>query len=452
MATRTRWLAKGALAGVALALLASCDRTPTDSDMPGGPPAPPGPSFAVGDLVSTQPLPIPGTDVSIAFDGTRLFYNDQAGTNQLIGFETTDPPTLVTSVTVTTLYPSGIPRAIDLDAMAFDVTRNVLWAVEHDTENIYSVDRVTGLATFAFSATGKCLTCVGSYKDGLAFDAGNPADPTDDALWWSYDVDHEVFKLSIPTGATLESFIVDPIHPDLAACGNSGIAVGGRLLYLATDGCGSIIRVDKVTKAFVDVLATPGRRPEDMECDPVTFAPREVMWVREFEDPNNVIAIEIEPLSCGLGGNPPQAVSTPGKVTGGGRIDPDGSIPVLATLLIQQGPSAGGKATFGFIVDYQSGDEFPTGNLEYNDHKADVRVKATSYDLLVITDPSLKCPVGKHAKFHGLAEVNGAPGQMLEVEVDDCGEPGDMDTFSIKAGAYMASGVLIGGNIQIHED
>lgn len=442
MATRTQWLAKCALAGAALVLLGSCDRTPTDSDITGGLPAPTRPSFLVGDVVSTQPLPFPGNDVGIAFDGTRIFYNDAQGTNQLIGFKPGAPPTLVTTVTVV----DAIGNRIDLDAMAYDVTRDVLWAVQFNTENIYTVDRVTGLATFQFSAAGKCLRCIGSYKDGLAFDAGNPADPSDDALWFSYDVDFGVYKLSIPTGTEIEHFDVrgpdgmagtaDDIHPDLSNFGNSGIAVGGRLLYLATDGGGSIIRVDKVSKAFVDVLATPGARPEDMECDPVTFAPKEVMWVREFEDANNVVAIEIEPLSCGLGGGPPQPVSTPGKVTGGGRINPNAN--------------PGGKATFGFVVKFANGDPAPTGNLEYQDHGANVRIKATSYDLLVISAPSLVCPDGTHAKFTGTAEVNGVPEQKFQVEVDDCGEPGRKDTFSIKTGTYTASGVLIGGNIQIH--
>src|SRR5207244_13184305 len=164
--------------------------------------------------------------------------------NQLSAFKPRNPPTLGTSVTVREVV-SG--RAIDLDAMAYDVTRDVIWAVEHETENVYMVDKTTGLAKFQFSATGKCLRCIGTYKDGLAFDAGDPLDPTDDALWWSYDVDWGVYKLRLD-GSEIEHFDVRPISPDLASCGNSGIAVGGKLLYLGTDGCNSIVRVDKISK------------------------------------------------------------------------------------------------------------------------------------------------------------------------------------------------------------
>jgi hypothetical protein len=250
---------------------------------------------APGDVVDTVALPSKGNDVGIAFDGTRLYYNDGASTN-LTSFEPGNPPGTVLNVPVAR---TDTAAPVDLDAMAYDGTRDVIWAVQHGTENIYTVNKVTGAATFQFSATGRCQTCIGTFKDGLAFDAGGPG-PADDSLWWSYDVDHEVFKLDL-AGGVLESFKVDGIHASLASCGNSGIAVGGPNLYLGTNGCGTIIRIDKVSKAFVDVFASPTSRPEDLECDPVTYAPTEVMWVRQFEDANNLEAHEIEPGTCGIG-------------------------------------------------------------------------------------------------------------------------------------------------------
>jgi hypothetical protein len=140
--------------------------------------------------------------------------------------------------------------------------------------------------------------------------------------------------------------------------------------------------------------------------------------------------------------------STPGKVTGGGFIDPLTGDPVgLAEMLIQSGSGAGvgGKANFGFVVQFVSGDPAPSGNLTYHDHGADVRIKAESFDVLLIT--------GTHARFIGTASVNGVPGKKFQVDVDDLGEPGTADTFSIEIlepAGYMAAGVLGGGNIQIH--
>lgn len=280
-------------------VFAGCQSVPTDTEetelaAPTGT-RPPGPSFnvvGVGGLVATVSLPVTGRDVGIAFDGTRLYYNNSR--TNLISFVPVGGPATV----VVTVVAGN--RAINLDAMAYDATRDVLWAVEHNTDNIYQVNKTTGAATFQFSAAGKCVRCIGTFRDGLAFDAGDPSDASDDAIWWSRDVDSEVFKLNL-SGGTIESFNIGgaPIF------NNSGIAVGGPNLYLANNGRDQIFRVNKITKALVDQFATPGLRPEDMECDPATFSPTEVMWVRQFEDPSNVRAFEIEPGTCGLGGEPP---------------------------------------------------------------------------------------------------------------------------------------------------
>ena len=94
----------------------------------------------------------------------------------------------------------------------------------------------------------------------------------------------------------------------------------------------------------------------------------------------------------------------------------------------------------------------PKGNLVYNDHGADVRIKATSFDFLRIEDGD--CGPNTHARFDGKADVNGTS-ESLVVQVDDCGEPGSPasgppDTFSITTDSYQNSGPLIRGNIQIH--
>jgi hypothetical protein len=157
----------------------------------------------------------------------------------------------------------------------------------------------------------------------------------------------------------------------------------------------------------------------------------------------------------GLGVGP----STPGKVTGGGFIQPDGTMSP-ATLLIQHGNNAslGDKATFGFVVQFNAGDTNPTGNLTYDDHAANVRIKALSYNLLFISQGP--CGPNTRATFRGSATVTGPLGvstQDFEVQVDDCGEPGSSpgagpDMFMITTlgtTPYMAAGPLVGGNIQV---
>src|SRR5207245_4037148 len=75
---------------------------------------------------------------------------------------------------------------------------------------------------------------------------------------------------------------------------------------------------------------------------------------------------------------------------------------------------------------------------------------------LVISSPGASCPStpgSEHAEFTGTASVIRSIGPTTEpftVKVDDCGEPGSADTFSIKTTTYANGGTLIGGNIQVH--
>jgi hypothetical protein len=150
--------------------------------------------------------------------------------------------------------------------------------------------------------------------------------------------------------------------------------------------------------------------------------------------------------------------STPGKVTGGGQVagadplfSPAGDLLSVPALTLSVTPNE--KATFGFAVKCCP----ESGNLEYTDHGAGVRIKALSITGLFISDGGVSCSAvlgSKHAIFTGSAEVTGPLGTTEEdftVQVDDCGEPGTMDTFGIDAGDYHhPPSQLIGGNIQIH--
>ena len=127
-------------------------------------------------------------------------------------------------------------------------------------------------------------------------------------------------------------------------------------------------------------------------------------------------------------------VNTPGSASGGGQGAND-----LAELLILRGTSAGGKATFGFAVEYAAGR--PSGDLSYSDKGAGTKLRATSFDMFVI--------VGKSATFTGTGNVDGVDGVPFTVRVEDLGEPGTADTLFIQFGDYVASGVLRNGNIKV---
>lgn len=130
----------------------------------------------------------------------------------------------------------------------------------------------------------------------------------------------------------------------------------------------------------------------------------------------------------------PQQPITIGNVTGGGWIPSPKPV------------GKNSKATFGFVAHYIDGAAIPSGNLQYNDDAAGLKlhgnVTTLSVDKTTMT-----------ATFSGAAKVNGVDGYEYKVTVVDNGEPGKTDTFAIDIFAipYTGNGTLGGGNIQIHE-
>ena len=127
---------------------------------------------------------------------------------------------------------------------------------------------------------------------------------------------------------------------------------------------------------------------------------------------------------------PTPFLSTPGKVTGGGNIGSD---------------QDNLKATFGFTINYSQGDSAPGGNLTYQDHQAKIRLKADSFDRLVIE--------GDHVWFTGTGITDDGQVVSFTVEIDVLSRFGSPDVFHILIPAldgYAAGGALSGGNITIH--
>ncbi len=126
-------------------------------------------------------------------------------------------------------------------------------------------------------------------------------------------------------------------------------------------------------------------------------------------------------------------LSTPGQVFGNGRIGNNRKWWRM-------------KAWFQFGVSYKKGNSVPRGNFIYIDSKAHLFVVATSFDQLVIN--------GSHAKFSGLATVNGQKNVWFEVSVFDKNRRGSKDNFTITIPSlndYSVGGTLSGGNITIYK-
>jgi hypothetical protein len=124
---------------------------------------------------------------------------------------------------------------------------------------------------------------------------------------------------------------------------------------------------------------------------------------------------------------PPQTTS--GKVTGGGSIS------------LEKGKGS----NFGFVVNSDTSTT-PKGSLEFQSKLDNINLHSTGFYSLSVYSPTL-------AIFSGTATINGDSGHTFKVTIEDNGEPGKNDKFSIEidGGTYSKSGTLTAGNIQIHK-
>jgi len=116
-----------------------------------------------------------------------------------------------------------------------------------------------------------------------------------------------------------------------------------------------------------------------------------------------------------------EPASTAGHTTGGGQV-----------------PGTLTPTAFGFTAKNTS---LPQGECNVVDRDADVHVRCTTVTSLVQT--------GNHVTFFGGGTVNGAP-MTYRIDVDDNGEPGTGDRFTITTSAgYSTGGLLLNGNVQV---
>jgi hypothetical protein len=276
--------------------------------------AQPLPAFAVnGDLVQQTNFAQAcgsGIGVGIAFDGKNLWYSCYASS-----------PDLYKADPITGAVLGSYTVAGGLGALAWDGNRKKIWAGwggAGTSGDVRLIDPVTGSGGVVFNAPD--AGAIEVLDDGLAYDAQN------DSLLISPDTSTTIFQYST-SGGSLGSFAWSG-----SGCYNSGLAIGGQLLFEGSDGCNHVWVVQRSNHAAAFDFATGagGVRDEDLECDSVTFSPKTVMWSMEAYEPRRAIAFEIPPGSCATGGG----VDSDGDglldewETGGVTIDPDGAGPI----------------------------------------------------------------------------------------------------------------------------
>jgi hypothetical protein len=142
-----------------------------------------------------------------------------------------------------------------------------------------------------------------------------------------------------------------------------------------------------------------------------------------------VIAAAHADIGCPTAPPPPPAACAD-FITGGGWID---------------GTPSGARANFAVAGGVKSGGLW--GHLNYIDHGPNgPKVKGTGVTGYGVVDATTRW-------IEGTAEIDGQPGSTYRVEVADEGEPGRADRFHLHlSNGYDATGLLNGGNLQLHNN
>jgi len=408
---------------------------------------------AVGDPVTALEFDTAcpdGVGVGIAFDGVNLWFSCTVFSSPT---PTNDLYRATTAGVVTASYKINTIDNMGIGALAYDAGRNGIWVGWGNTSgsptpgNVWFVqldaakNAVTSSVVGNVGADPGLIVC--GLDDGLAYDG-----LTDD-LYFSDDCSTTIFHYDVIPGAVP---LVGPQLDSFAwggdSCFNSGLALGGSLLYEGSNGCNHVWVVDKVSKAAsFDFATTIGAiRDEDLECDELTFASsgQEVMWSIEAYDTDYdgdsvahrlAGAYEIPAGSCTHGGGG----ITEGRMTGGGTVGTT-------------------RVRHGFELNCDVG--VRPNHLEVNGRGS--RFHLETLESATCTDDPNIDPGHPAAPFDtyvgkGTGRYKGTPGYTIEFKFTDAGEPGTDDTAAITITApdstvvLNVSGNLNRGNQQAHK-
>ena len=119
------------------------------------------------------------------------------------------------------------------------------------------------------------------------------------------------------------------------------------------------------------------------------------------------------------------------------------TVPRIHSPSIQMRTGVGGLGSFpdsSLSARFGSPPQGLCGTLN-NDDTAGVTLKSVRLTSIIIS--------GTHSTICGVGVVNGTQEVDFRIDVDDLGEPGRSDRFSISWPGYGNDGVLNGGNVQV---
>jgi streptogramin lyase len=218
----------------------------------------------------TYNLPAGQSETGIAFDGAGNLYVS------CWGDATIDQIDLATGLQ--TIY--AVSGGSGFGALTFK--DGTLWACNNHADDVGTIglnsNTESGVFTHTFTAAGSGCT------DALAFDS---LDQSGQTMWMGNDVG----TTPKTTGKTLDQFVAGAYVQSVSVAATighrSGIIATPTSFVLAqpvaktTSSFAIYQSTDRTLSGFTQLATWAGARtrPEDLECDPVTFAPKTAVWV-----------------------------------------------------------------------------------------------------------------------------------------------------------------------------
>ena len=280
-----------------------------------------------GDVLRNVLVPVPaeigiGLALNCDHQGVTLFYTN---TNDCTLYKMDTEGNLIEALPfIDANNGQPLSRACPA-ALQWDETRQMLWGggesrisgtfFEPDVP-IYLIDPDTGVTTLAFIITFDTGLTFPSFTDGITYDAAT------DRVYFSDDLNRSIGEFDANPPHNLLR-IITPEYPDgtpvaddnPAGVGFSGILVtNNNIMFGARDGLNKVNRIRMSDWISISDFPSPNERDEDMECDALTFAPLEAIWIKGART-NDVTAFEVELGTCLCGGvEPPPPTPTPEPV------------------------------------------------------------------------------------------------------------------------------------------
>jgi uncharacterized repeat protein (TIGR01451 family) len=264
-----------------------------------------------GDLVGSLTFSLPctsGLGVGIEFDGARLWYTCYGVGSEPDHLSDSVHPRKGAAVakydlleadshTGKVLHAYNVNKG--LGALAYDSQRHGFWAGYgngSDAGSVYFIHlNAGGVPSIKLAFKMRPQDIATTIDDGLAYDGQTHL------IYVKGDTATTIHVYK-PNGTWVKDF---PWAGN--ACYNSGLALGGSLLFEGSDGCSHVWVVNKTTLApafnFLTNEPSGPVRDEDLGCDATTFAGKNVMWSKDAYIAK-ADAFLIPNKSCGSGGLP----------------------------------------------------------------------------------------------------------------------------------------------------